>query len=231
MADMTERATVPMHIAIDGPVASGKSTVGEAVAQRLGILYLDTGVMYRAVALAAMESGGDLHDNDACGAIAETLPLQLLPPTVADGRQLTVLLGTRDITWEIRTSAVNQIVPLVAGHPRVRAALHAQQQRIAAGQGVVMVGRDIASVVLPDARVKIMLAASLTERVRRRAAEVAQRSAAVDLVALRAEIEQRDAGDQANMRLTPDTIIIDTDGRTIEQIVDDIVEVAHERYT
>lgn len=219
-----------MHIAIDGPVASGKSTIGEAVARRLGILYLDTGVMYRAVALAALERGEDLGDNAACGAIAETIPLHLLPPTVADGRQLTVLLGDRDITWEIRTSAVNQIVPIVSGHPRVRAALRAQQQRIAAGQSVVMVGRDIASIVLPDARVKVMLAASPAERLRRRAAEVAQRNAFVDLDALRAEIEQRDAGDQANLHLTPDTLIIDTDGRTIDQIVADIVEVARERY-
>ncbi len=228
MADKTPQR---MQIAIDGLVATGKSTVGERVARRLGILYVDTGVMYRAVTLVVLERGIDIHDNDACGVIAEHLPVRLLPPTVDDGRQVTVLLDGRDITWEIRSPQVNQAVPIVSAHPRVRAALHAWQQRLAAEQSVVMVGRDIAAIVLPDANVKIMLTASLDERVRRRAAEMRARdpNTPVDLLRLRQEIAERDRNDSRNTLLTPDTLIIDTDHLTIDQVVDRIVEVAYER--
>jgi cytidylate kinase len=221
-----------IQIAIDGLVAVGKSTVGERVARRLGILYVDTGVMYRAVALVAHERGVDIHDNDACGEIAETLPLKLLPPTVDDGRQATVLLDGRDITWDLRSEVINQTVPIVAAHPRVRAALHVWQRRLAEEQGVVMVGRDIAGVVLPNARVKIMLTASLDERVQRRAAEMRQRDPTqpIDLRQLRLAISDRDRVDSDRTLLTPDTLIIDTDHLTIDQVVDRIVEVAHERY-
>ena len=221
-----------IQIAIDGPVASGKSTVGERVAARLGILYVDTGVMYRAVALVANERGIDSADGVACGSIAETLPLHLLPPTVADGRQLTVMLDQRDITWDIRSDAVNRTVPLVAAQPRVRVALRPWQQRLGREQSVVMVGRDIAAVILPEARVKILLEASLDERVGRRAAEMQRRQpqASLDLERLRLDIINRDRNDRENTLLTPDTLIIHSDHLSIEQVVDKIVEVAHERY-
>ena len=221
-----------IQIAIDGPVASGKSTVGERVAERLGILYVDTGVMYRAVALVAIERGIDSSDGIECGTIAETLPLHLLPPTVADGRQLTVMLDQRDITWDIRSDAVNRSVPLIAAQPRVRAALRPWQQRLGREQSVVMVGRDIAAVILPEARVKILLEASLDERVSRRAAEMQRRQpdAPLDLDRLRLDIINRDRNDRENTLLTPDTLIIHTDHLSIEQVVDKIVEVAHERY-
>jgi len=224
MADETPQR---MQIAIDGLVATGKSTVGERVARRLGILAVDTGVMYRAVALVALANGIDIHDNAACGEIAEHLPLHLLPPTVDDGRQATALLGDHDITWEIRTPEVNRAVPVVALQPRVRAALHIWQQRLATEQSVVMVGRDIAALVLPDAQVKIMLTAPLDERVRRRAAEMQARDPAtpVDLLRLRIEIAERDRNDSQNTLLTPDTLIIDTEDLTIDQVVDRIVEL------
>lgn len=221
-----------MQIAIDGLVAAGKSTVGEMVAHRLGILYVDTGVMYRAVAYVALARGADIHDDAACGAIAATLPLQLLPPTVDDGRQATALLDGQDITWDLRSAAINQAVPIVAAHPRVRAALHVWQRRLAAEQSVVMVGRDIAAEVMPDAKVKIMLSASLDERVQRRAAEMQRHdpTTPVDLLQLRLAIIERDRNDRDRTLLTPDTLIIDTDHLTIDQVVDRIVEVAHERY-
>jgi cytidylate kinase len=229
---MTNREQPPIQIAIDGPVASGKSTVGERVAARLGILYVDTGVMYRAVALVALERGVASTDGDGCGVIAETLALHLMPPTVADGRQLTVLLDQRDITWEIRSEAVNRTVPIVAAHPRVRAALRAWQQRLGREQSVVMVGRDIAAIVLPEARVKILLQASLDERVRRRATEMRQRNPdqPLDEERLRQEIIERDRNDHDRTLLTPDTLIIHTDHMTIDEVVEHIVEVAHERY-
>jgi cytidylate kinase len=224
--------TTRIQIAIDGLVAAGKSTVGERVARALGILYVDTGVMYRAVALVAAERGCDPHDEAACGAIAETLALRLLPLTVDDGRQATVLLGERDITWDLRSNVVNRTVPIVAAHPRVRAALHLWQRQLAAEHSVVMVGRDIAAEVLPEAKVKIMLVADLDERVRRRAAELQARQpdAPVDLLQLRLDISERDRNDRTRTLLTPDTLIIDTDHLTLDQVAARIVEVAHERY-
>lgn len=221
-----------IQIAIDGPVASGKSTVGERVAARLGILYVDTGVMYRAVALVALERGIDPQDGAALGAIAQSLPLHLVPPTVADGRQLTALLDQRDITWEIRSETVNRTVPLVAAQPLVRAALRPWQQRLGRTQSVVMVGRDIAAVILPEARVKILLEAALDLRVQRRAEEMQRRNPdqPIDLDQLRIDIINRDRNDRENTLLTPDTLIIHTDHLSIDQVVDAIVEVTHERY-
>ncbi len=223
--------TPHLQIAIDGPVASGKSTVGEAVAHALGILYVDTGAMYRAVALIAHERGLDLADNEACGALAKSLPLRLTPPTVPDGRQYSVFIGDRDVTWDLRAPLVDRLTPQVAVLPRVRAALHAQQRRLATKQSVVMVGRDIAAIVLPGATVKIFLQASLDERARRRAAQRQARdpAAVVDLAHVRAEIAERDREDQHNTLLTPDTVMLDTDGLTVAEVVERIVEVTHER--
>ncbi|MBA3825086.1 MAG: (d)CMP kinase [Ktedonobacterales bacterium] len=228
---MTAPSRAPLHIAIDGPVASGKSTVGKAVADRLGILYVDTGITYRAVALVMLEQGHDPADGALAGQIAETLDLRIEPTTVADGRQNTVLLGDRDITWAIRTPAVNRIVPIVAGHAQVRHALHVQQRSIAAGRSVVMVGRDITSIVLPTASVKIWLDASPDERVQRRAAEMHARDphAMLDLPGLRQSIIDRDQMDAHNMLVTPDTHIINTDGKTVADVVSEILEVVHEQ--
>lgn len=221
----------PLQVAIDGFVATGKSTVGAAVAQRLGILYLDTGLMYRAVALEVLERGIDPRDAAACGELAETLDLHLEPPAVADGRQSTVRLGERDVTWAIRTPEVNAIVSRVSSHPRVRAALRARQQAIAAVQPVVIVGRDIASVVLPTAQVKILLTADLDRRVGRRVAELEARGEAVDRSWLCTEIARRDQEDSIQIRMMPDTIVISTDDLSETQVVERILEVIRERYT
>jgi CMP/dCMP kinase len=228
---MTAPSRAPLHIAIDGPVASGKSTVGKAVADRLGILYVDTGITYRAVALVMLEQGCDPTDGDIAGQIAETLNLRIESATVTDGRQNTVLLGDRDITWDLRSPEVNQRVPIIAGHPQVRHALHVQQRSIAEGRSVVMVGRDITSIVLPTAQVKIWLDASPDERVQRRAAEMRARdpAAVLDLAALRQSIIDRDRLDAHNMLVTPDTRIINTDGKTIADVVAEILEVVHEQ--
>ncbi len=222
----------PLHIAIDGPVASGKSTISERVAHALHILYLDTGVMYRAVTLFVLQHRLDPADPEACGNAAETLDLRLLPATIQDGRQLTVMLADADITWDIRSDLVNRYVSQVSSHPRVRAAMRAQQQEIARTSSVVMAGRDIASVVLPDAQVKIFLTASVDERVRRRALELQQRNpdAPVDRTFLHNDIVRRDAEDAQQMLLTPDTITLATDGIIIDDIVQQILEIVYARY-
>jgi CMP/dCMP kinase len=243
---MPDHRHLPLHIAIDGPVASGKSVVSAALAQRLGILYLDTGLMYRSVALIALEHHIDLplahrfdperqldrELNDRCGALAEDLDLHIVQPTIDDGRQFTVLIGGRDVTWDIRSDAVNRVVSRVSSFPRVRAAMRARQRFLASTQPIIMAGRDIASVVLPDAQVKIMLDASLDERVRRRAEEMQHRQPDIplDLAILRAEIIRRDAEDSVQMRIMPDTVPLQTDGLSITEVVDRILEVIHERY-
>jgi cytidylate kinase len=136
-------------IAIDGPAASGKSTVGKALAERLGYLLFDTGVMYRAATLAALERGIDPGDEPAVTSVTESATIDIKPPTERDGRLYTVLLDSKDVTWAIRTPAVDANVSQVSTYAGVRRALTRQQRRIGAGGGVVMVGRDIGTVVLP----------------------------------------------------------------------------------
>ena len=227
MADSTKK---PLHIAIDGPVASGKSTVCALVARELDLFYVDTGIMYRAVALAALRQDADIESDAACGAIAEHLPLHLEPPT-SHHQQPTVYLNGEDVTDRIREADVNHIVSRVSSHPAVRRAMHVVQRKIAAHQGVIMAGRDIAEIVLPQAQVKILLTASLDVRVKRRAMEIAQKKpgAIIDLDALRTEIERRDALDSVQMHSPPETIIIDTDSLTEAQVVARILEVVDER--
>src|SRR6266851_5575827 len=166
----------PRHIAIDGPAGSGKSTIGEQLAQRLGYLYIDTGAMYRAVAWLALRVGVAINDGAALAQLAQGAKIVISHPSVGDGRQYTVTVRGHDVTWEIRDAPVTRAVPPVSAHPEVRAILIAQQRALAQQQdGVVMVGRDIGAVVLPDAELKIYLTASLAERARRRYAELGER--------------------------------------------------------
>lgn len=158
----------PSTITIDGPVASGKSTIGYLLARHLGYLYLDTGAMYRAVTWVALARGVPVEDEAAVTALAHALRIDVIPPTADDGRQYTVLADGADVTWEIRRPEVDGSVSAVSAYPGVREAMVAQQRRIAAGGRVVMVGRDIGSVVLPDADLKLYLDASPQERARRR---------------------------------------------------------------
>ncbi|MDY7075370.1 MAG: (d)CMP kinase, partial [Chloroflexota bacterium] len=138
----------PSTIAIDGPAASGKSTIGELLARQLGYLYFDTGVMYRAVTWAALARDISIEDEAAVTVLAERLDIDVIPPTVNDGRQYTVLADGVDITWAIRTPEVDVNVSPVSTYSGVRRALVAQQRRVAAEGRVVMVGRDIGTVVL-----------------------------------------------------------------------------------
>jgi len=223
---------LPGRIAIDGPAGSGKSTIGEQLARRLGYLYIDTGAMYRAVTWLALKEGVDVHDEAALERLARHAEIVIDHPQVQDGRQYTVTVRGQDITWDIRSSAVTSNVSVVSAHPAVRAILIAGQRAMANQSGVVMVGRDIGSVVLPDAELKIYLIASLEERARRRYAELVERNsepgqdipsrASRQLPSLEkvlSEIAQRDEIDRDNMRPAADAVIITTDHLSVPQVL------------
>jgi cytidylate kinase len=210
-------------IAIDGPAASGKSTVGELLARRLGYLYFDTGVMYRAVTWAALDRGIPIADEAAVTALAEALHIEVVPPTTDDGRQYTVLADGVDITWGIRTPAVNAGVSQVSAYPGVRKEMVRQQRRVAQGGRVVMVGRDIGTVVLPDADLKIFLDASAEERARRRWAEERARGKDSDYEAVLASTRRRDQIDSSRdvspLQAAEDAVVLDSTNLSIKEVV------------
>lgn len=214
----------PACIAIDGPAGAGKSTIGEELARYLGYLYIDTGAMYRALAWLALQRGIDINDETAMAELARQADIAINHPHIADGRQYTVTVNGQDVTWDIRSADVTRNVSVASGHPAVRAVIIAQQRKMAEQGGIVMVGRDIGAIVLPDADLKIYLTASLGERARRRHAELAEymgadNPALPDINALLQDIRRRDEIDHDRMRPAPDAIIIDTDGRSISQVL------------
>ena len=211
----------PAVIAIDGPAGAGKSTVSRAVAGRLGLTYLDTGAMYRAITYAAVAAGVDLADAGAVTEVARRAVLTIHPDRV-------VVDGV-DVTAAIRTPEVTGAVSIVAAVPEVRAELVARQRAWARAMGGgVMEGRDIGSVVFPDAPLKVFLTASPRERARRRASEVGG-----DVDEIAAAIERRDHLDSsrsASPLVEADgSELVDTDGRTIDEVVDAIVALFAER--
>ena len=220
-------------VAIDGPAASGKSTVGARLAHRLGYLYFDTGVMYRAVTWAALDRGIAVDDEQAVTQLAEQLEIRVLRPTLDDGRQYTVLADGRDITWDIRSPEVNQGVSPVSAYLGVRRALTARQRAIGADGGVVMVGRDIGTVVLPEAEIKVYLDASLHERARRRHLEDLRRGKASDMAEVIRDLRRRDRIDStraaAPLRPADDAIILDSTNLTADQVVERIVALVAPR--
>ena len=215
--------TRPSVIAIDGAAASGKSTIGGLLARRLGYLYFDTGVMYRAVTWTALERGISIVNEAAVTALAESLVIKVTTPTQDDGRQYTVYADGQDVTWAIRQPAVDAAVSPVSAYFGVRQALTEQQRQIAAGGRVVMVGRDIGTVVAPDADLKLYLQASVEERARRRYRECQARGEAVTYEEVLASIRCRDRIDsgrsQAPLRPAADAILIDTEGFGIEEVL------------
>ncbi len=224
----------PARIAIDGPAGSGKSTIGEQLAHVLGYLYIDTGATYRAVAWLALQQGVNLHDGPALAQLAQHTEIVIERPTIADGRQYTVTIHGKDITWAIRDASVTRYVSTVATHPEVRAVLRQWQRTMAQKGQVVMVGRDIGAIVLPDAELKIYLTASLEERARRRYAELVARlgegnPALPPLHELIHDISRRDDEDRENMRPAHDAIVVETDGLSVPQVLDIILKyVEHE---
>jgi cytidylate kinase len=214
---------LPSIITIDGPVASGKSTIGYLLAQKLGYLYLDTGAMYRAVTWAALTRGVPVEDERAVTALAEGLHIDITRPTVDDGRQYTVLADGEDVTWDIRRPEVDANVSVISAYPGVRRAMVAHQRRIAAAGRVIMVGRDIGSVVLPDADLKLYLDATPQERARRRWLERQARGESVTYEEVLAMMLRRDEIDShravSPLRVPDGAVVIDTTGLTIDEVL------------
>ena len=208
-------------VAIDGPAGSGKSTVARGVADALGLEVLDTGAMYRAVTLLALEGGFDLGDGEAIAGAAERALLELGDPPGS------VRLDGRDISREIRGPEVSAAVSQVSSHPAVRALLRRRQREWAEQRGGgVVEGRDIGTVVFRDAPLKIFLTASEDERARRRHRDEHAAARPADLDAVRNSVDRRDALDHRTTPLDPasDAIVIDTTGRTADDVVDEVVE-------
>jgi len=205
-------------IAIDGGAASGKSAVSRRVAQRLGLAYVDSGLMYRAITRLAAERGIDARDSDALTRLAQASDVRVEGDRVwVDGVERTA--GIYDTDY-------SDALPLISAVPGVRRALVEKQRAVGRG-GVVMAGRDIGTVVFPDADHKFFLVASLGEKVRRRSAQMRKRGKSVDVEAMRIEVEARDRVDSeravAPLRPAPDAVIIDTDGVGVTEVVDRIV--------
>jgi cytidylate kinase len=221
--------TKKISIAIDGPAAAGKSTVAKIVAENLSYIYIDTGAMYRALTLRAIEKNIDLQDESSLLTILHDVKLTLLP---GEKGQL-VFLDDKDVTNDIRTSAVTNSVSIVAKHRLVRKEMVARQQQFAGDGGVVMDGRDIGTHVLPDAEVKIFLLASVEERAMRRHNENLLKGFPSDLEELKEEISLRDKLDSeretAPLKKADDAIVIDTTSLSINQVVEKILSCAYER--
>jgi cytidylate kinase len=206
-------------IAIDGPAGAGKSTVSRRLAQALGLRYVDTGAMYRVVGVLADQEGIDLADAAPLSALCDGLDLRFEERD--DG--VHVIANGRDLSAAIRTAAAGQLASKVSVLPEVRERLVALQRAMAAGGGVVMEGRDIGTVVLPGATVKIFLVASAAERGRRRSAELAARGEAADVEQVTREIEERDRRDQGRthspLRPADDALVVDTTSEPVEAVV------------
>ncbi|MGA9351973.1 MAG: (d)CMP kinase [Anaerolineae bacterium] len=216
-------------IAIDGTVASGKSTIGGLLAERLGYTYLDTGAMYRAVTWVALQRGIDIADEEAITALAESVEINITLPTVDDARQYTVYANGQDVTWQIRRPEVDANVSPVSAYPGVRQALTDQQRRIGRQGRIVMVGRDIGTVVLPGADLKIYLDATVEERACRRYWEILKRREEADYEEVLGAMRRRDKIDSereaAPLRPADDAIIIDTTELSIAKVLAKVEEL------
>jgi cytidylate kinase len=216
-------------IAIDGPAASGKSTLAERLAKALGFLYFDTGVMYRAVTLAALRSAIEIEDEALVSDLARGLTLDVQSPSKDDGRQYDVLMDGQDVTWDIRTPEVDANVSLVSSYSGVRKAMTLRQREIGMRGKIVMVGRDIGTVVLPEADIKLYLDASVEARAGRRFEESQQRGDVVILEKVLAGMKERDRFDStrslAPLRPADDAFVLDSTDLDIDQVEQAALEI------
>lgn len=212
-------------VAIDGPVASGKSVVGRLLARRLGYRFFDTGLTYRAVALAALRRGVDPEDDERLTELARSLDFDF--KSDPETGEVRVRVDGEDVTGLLRSAEVEKIVSAVSARPGVRRVLVEHQRRLAEAGPVVMAGRDIGTVVLPDAEIKVFLTASAEERARRRYLERLGQGEAVDYEAVLAEVRRRDEYDStrpvAPLQPAPDSIILNTDGLSVEEVVEKLL--------
>jgi CMP/dCMP kinase len=216
--------TRPLIIAIDGPSASGKSTLGRMLARELGLLYIDTGSMYRAVALAVIESSASEQDDVAVGSLAEHIQIEL----AGDPDLLRVSLNGRDVTRRIRDEDVTRVSSIVSSIPAVRRAM-VKQQRELGQRGAVMNGRDIGTVVFPDADIKFFLDASVGERAERRLAEERATNPAAGYEQTLADLTARDRRDTTRedspLVAAKDAIVIDSTGLSIEEALQRMIAI------
>jgi cytidylate kinase len=219
----------PSIIALDGPAASGKSTLGRTLADSLGYLFFDTGIMYRAITWIALQRDLDLRNEGVITELAQKAQIDILPPSKDDGRACDVVIGEKDVTWDMRDGEVDANVSVVSAYAGVRQALSEQQRRIGLRGKVIMVGRDIGTVVLPEADLKIFLDASPEERARRRFDEMIARGDQADYEEILRKVIERDRIDStravAPLRPADDAIIIDSDKMNAEQVVARVMEL------
>lgn len=215
-----------INIAIDGPSASGKSTIAKRLAKELGYIHIDTGAMYRCVAYLAITTGIDLSDERSLGEMAEKMDIRLS----SDG---SVFLNKKDVTEAIRQEEISVGASKVSVYANVRKAMVRRQQKMAETKGFIVDGRDIGTVVLPDAEVKIFQTASVSSRALRRFKENQNKGLASDFELLKSEIEQRDYQDthrkESPLKKAEDAIEIDTSEMTVEQVVSKIISLIAER--
>ena len=220
-------SNLPPIIAIDGPAASGKSTLGLRLANALGYLFFDTGVMYRAVTWLALDHDINLLDEAAITALAEKTQIEIAPASKSDGRACDVRVAGKDITWEMRLPEVDANVSVVSAYRGVREALSQQQRRIGQRGRVVMVGRDIGTVVLPEADLKIYLDASAEERAQRRYDEIIARGETADYKDILAKVIERDridsTRDVAPLKAAEDAVVLDSDNLTADEVFDRVM--------
>lgn len=221
-------------IAIDGPAAAGKSTVARELADSLDVLLFDTGALYRCVTLKAVQNNVDLEDEKAIAKIARKAKIKFKEPSVEDGRAADVILDGEDVTWAIRQSEVDANVSMVAAYPAVREALLDAQRDNADGKAVVMVGRDIGTVVTPKAGTKIYLDATVEERARRRYHDMRRQGEDLDFALVLDELRERDFKDStraiAPLKAADDAVRIKTDGLDVDEIVGQIERTVRERW-
>jgi len=213
-----------LQIAIDGPAASGKTTVARLVAERLGVLYLDTGAMYRALAYAALRTQTDLDNENALVRLCAQHRIRVALDRDAP-LGFRIYAGDRELSQsDLEAPEVTAVVSTIAAHPRVREAMVAEQRRIADRGPVVMAGRDIGTVVLPEAQVKIFLTASVRARVERRRAQLEQAGIDVSGHDLAEEIEERDRLDESRasspLRKADDAVVVDSSSLSVEEVVE-----------
>ena len=226
---MTTNTPTPSIIALDGPAASGKSTLGLKLANSLGFLFFDTGVMYRAITWIALQHDLDLRDENMITELAQNAHIDIRPPSKSDGRACDVIIDEKDVTWDMRGGEVDANVSAVSAYAGVRKALSDQQRRIGLRGNIVMVGRDIGTVVLPEAHLKIYLDASAEERAKRRYDEIIARGEQADYKDILDKVIERDRIDStravAPLRPADDAVIIDSDKMDAEQVFQQVMKL------